>query len=379
LRAMKNKFWYAAALLVASLVGIGLFGIPYTFAQVGFGVGLIFFIILTVLILITNLLYGEVILRTHSRHQFIGFVNTYLGPWSSRLNLFTFWISVYGAIIGIMIINGLFLSGVFAFFGISISPLILSTVFIVVALALVYLGLKTVSHIDFCVMIAVMAIIFVIAAAGISKMHDSFFVFATGAPWFLPFGVILFALNGTQGVPLVREALVGKEHLYKRALMYGTLIPAVFYLIFTISVVGISGPFTTVDAISGLAGRLGGWVVLIGSIFGFLTSTTIFLSIVTAFRVSLREDLHWRGKAVFLPALLPPIVLFYLGVNNFIAIIGLVGGVAVGIEMILLLFVYAKSKERGTRIPEYSMNIPNPILYLMMLIFALGALYTLTI
>ncbi|MEK7615823.1 MAG: aromatic amino acid transport family protein [Patescibacteria group bacterium] len=372
-----NNFWYAVALLVASIIGIGFFGIPYTFAQTGFGISLIIFVVLTGLVLLTSLLYGEVILRTHSRHQFVGFVHAYLGPWARRINLFTFWVSVYGAIIGILIINGQFLSTIIGSFGFHMSPVALSMVFLILATILVYAGLKTVSHVDFFVMVAAIAIILLLVIVGMPEIKADHFTFATGLPWFLPFGVILFSLNGTQGIPLVREALIGREHLFRRALMYGTLIPAGAYLMFTIAVLGISGPGTVPEGIPGLVGHLGSWVVVIGSLFGFLTSSTIFLSIVTAFRTSLREDLHLRRRGDFLLPLLPPVILFLLGVQNFIEIIGLVGGVAVSIDMILLLFVYAKAKDHGTRIPEYSMNIPNSVLYGMMLLFACGALYTL--
>lgn len=373
------KFWYAVAFLVASIVGIGFFGIPYTFAKTGFGVGLVFLIVLSGLMLITSLLYGEVVLRTHTRHQFVGFVHTYLGPWARRVNLFTFWISVYGAVIGVLIINGEFLSSALGAFGLGVSPVVLSILFMMVATTLVYRGISTVSHVDLLVMIAAIGIIGLIAIAGIPHIRPEHFTFATGAPWFLPFGVILFSINGMQGIPLVREVLVGKEHLYRRALVWGTLIPAVLYLLFTAAIVGISGPLTAPQAIPGLAGRLGNWVVVVGSLFGFLTSSTIFLSIATAIRTSLKEDLHLRRGSDFLLAIMPPFLLFLFGVRNFVEIIGLVGGVAVSIDMILLLFVYAKAKDHGTRIPEYSMNIPNPVLYFMMALFALGAIYTLVI
>ena len=177
----------------------------------------------------------------------------------------------------------------------------------------------------------------------------------------------------------MREVLVGKERLYRRAIVWGTLIPAVLYLVFILTVVGVSGQGTSPEAISGLLASLGPWIVFIGSLFGFLTSTTIFLSLLTSFRTSLREDFQLRRKGDFLLPLLPPLVFFLLGVQNFIGIISLVGGVAVSIDMILLLFVYAKAKNHGDRIPEYSISIPKFVLYGMMLIFALGAIYTLVI
>ena len=98
---------------------------------------------------------------------------------------------------------------------------------------------------------------------------------------------------------------------------------------------------------------------------------------ITAFRTSLREDFKLRRKGDFLLPLVPPFVLFLLGVRNFIEILSLVGGIAVSIDMILLLLIYAKAKNHGNRIPEYSVNIPKPVLYGIMLLFALGAIYTL--
>ena len=101
------------------------------------------------------------------------------------------------------------------------------------------------------------------------------------------------------------------------------------------------------------------------------------MSIASAFKKSLYEDYGFRQRRYFFLFLLPPLLLFWLGANNFIKIIGLVGGVAVSLDMILLLFVYARAKDHGNRIPEYSLNIPNVVLYAMMFIFMLGAVYTL--
>ncbi len=375
--AKPKPFWYAVALLVASTVGIGFYGIPYTFAQAGTGVGVIFLVVIAGVMLLNHFLYGEIILRTHERHQFVGYVRTYLGPWARRVNLLNFWISVYGAVIGILIINGTFLSQVLHFFGLRISPVVLSLIVLGILLALVYGGLKTVSHVDLGVMILAFALVATIAGFGIPHIMSENYVFSSHLSWFLPFGVILFALNGSQGVPLVREMLIGKEHLFRRALIMGTLIPATLYLIFSLVVVGVTGSETSSQAILGLAGRVGDSAIFVGSLVGFLTSSTIFLSMITAFRASLREDFKLRRKGDFLLPLVPPFVLFLFGVRNFIEILSLVGGIAVSIDMILLLLIYAKAKNHGNRIPEYSVNIPKPVLYGIMLLFALGAIYTL--
>ncbi len=372
-----NKFWRAVAMLVTSTIGVGFYGIPFAFQKAGFSFGLLFFGLVVALMLLTNLLYGEVILRTHHRHQMVGYVNKYLGPWARRINLFIFWVAIYGAMIAIIIISGDFLANILSFY-LNFSPVIFSTLFLIFAASLVLAGLKTVSRLDFLMMLIFCGIVGLIAAVGFNNIQLVNYSFALTDFWFLPFGVILFSLSNS-GIPLLREVLVGQERSLKKAISVGTLIPAGLYLLFTFLVVGISGEITSPDSISGLLGFLGTKIVVIGSVLGFLTSTTIFINIATALKESLDEDFKIKNRAVWLFALVPPYLLFLSGIRNFIDIISLVGGVAVSIHSILLIFLYAKAKKSGERVPEYSIRIPNWSLYLIMLVFALGAVYTILI
>ncbi len=363
---------------MGSTVGVGFYAIPLTFVKASFGVGLIFMVIVLGLMLLTNLLYGEVVLRTHQRHQFVGYVNKYLGKWARRINLFIFWISVYGALVGIIIISGTFLSNVFSFY-FSFSSVFFSTVFIIVASILVASGLKTISRFDFLMMIVFGAIVGFITISGAKYISWSNYGFEMTDFWFLPFGVILFAMNSTPGIPLIREVLIDREHDLKKAIIYGTLIPAIFYLIFVFVVVGISGDITSPDSIAGLQIFLGNKILVIGSIFGFVTSLTIFLNLALALKESLNYDFHFKRKWVWLLAMVPPYLLFLSGIRNFIDIIGLVGGVAISLQSILMIFLYVKAKKNGERIPEYSIRLPNWNLYLIMLIFGLALVYTLIV
>ena len=373
-----NKFWYAVAVLVGSTVGVGIYGMPFAFQKAGFGVGLLFLLGVVGLVLLSNLLYGEVVLRTHERHQFVGYVKKYLGPWAQKFNLFLFWVAVYGALVGIIIISGDFLTNILSPY-FNFSPFAFSTFFLIAASILVLRGLKTVSRFDFFMMVLLGFIVLLITLLGIKRVDLANYTLGAKDFWFLPFGVVLFAMNSMPGIPLVREALIGSENKLKKALVAGTIIPAILYLIFTIFVVGVSGDFTSPDAISGLLGFLGPKVVFIGSLFGFLTSSTIFLNLATSLKESLRQDFHFNHWWAWLLAILPPYLLFLSGIRNFIDIIGLVGGVAVSLEAILLVFVYISAKRNGDRIPEYSIRVPKPVLYLLMLVFAAGAAYTLLI
>lgn len=360
---------YAGALMVGATVGIGFLGIPYTFAKSGTGVGALFLLVLAMILMVGNLIYGEVILRTHSRHQFIGYVRTYLGPVAKTIGLFSFWLSLYGGLIASILVNSSLSSKILSLFGYSVSARVLGVIFFVVALGLVMRGIKSLSRVDVVVFGCIAVIVVLLLFSGLSQLRLSNYIFSTGRHWFLPFGVIIFSLSGIQGIPLARELMTGEERKLKKAIIGGTLAPTFFYLFFALMIVGLTGTATSPESIIGLQSVLGRWVVLIGSLLGFLTSSTIFLSIASAFRESLAEDFKFKEKWQFTLFVTPALVFFIIGVVDFIDMIGLVGSVAMSIDMVLLMFVYVKAKEKGERIPEYSLRLPNSLIYSFVAIF----------
>ncbi len=371
-----SKFWYGVAVLSGSIIGLGTFGIPFVFAKTGFGLGSLYLLAMTCLVTFSYLLYGEIVLRTHNRHQLVGYVKKYLGHYAYWIAQFNFWVAVFGFTTATLIVNGQFFSKTLSFFHISLSPNYASIIMLVIVSYVVYKGLRLMSRIDAIMVFLFFVLIGVIGSLSISNLEIGNYVFATGRFSFLPFGVVMFALMGLQGIPLTREVLIGKENILKKVIIVGTIVPAVLYFIFSFIIIGISGEGTSTEAIFGIASHICPIAVFIGSLFGFLASTTIFLSVATSFKESIWQDLKIRQQFGFLLMIIPSYVLFQMGVTNFINLIGLVGAVSGGINMILLIFTYVEAKSTGNRIPEYSINVSNKVLYLLMAIFFFGAIYT---
>ena len=86
---MNRKFFSATAVLVGSMVGVGIFGLPYAFAQAGFWVGMGLLVAIGLITMLVDLMYGEVILRTHATHQIMGYARLYLGPNAQRILFFS--------------------------------------------------------------------------------------------------------------------------------------------------------------------------------------------------------------------------------------------------------------------------------------------------
>ena len=225
----KNNFWFAVATLVGSTVGVGVFGMPLVFAKAGIIPGILFLIGLTVVVVIVNLLFGEVVLRTQDIHALSGYANKYLDRISKKVLYFAYILGIYGALLSYIIISGVFASN-FLPINFNSGQVIWSSLFFIIAAIIVFRGIKTVSRFDFFMLLFLVVIVATLASLGIGRIDLSNYILLTREFWFLPFGVTLFALSGLSAVPLLRQAIGERGYKVKKAILFGTLIPAVIRL-----------------------------------------------------------------------------------------------------------------------------------------------------
>mgnify|MGYP006306924271 CR=1 FL=1 len=84
---------------------------------------------------------------------------------------------------------------------------------------------------------------------------------------------------------------------------------------------------------------------------------------------SVKKNLAW-----FLACFIP-LFLFYFGLDNFIEIIGLSGGVMMGIDIAIIIAIYLKAKFKGDIEPAYQMNLPKIVIYFLLVLFLMGVFY----
>ena len=80
-----KSVYRAIAVLVGTTIGAGIFGIPFVVSKIGFVPGIFYLLILGVLVLILNLAYGEIILRTPGDHQLTGYGEIYFGEIGKKI------------------------------------------------------------------------------------------------------------------------------------------------------------------------------------------------------------------------------------------------------------------------------------------------------
>jgi tyrosine-specific transport protein len=133
---------------------------------------------------------------------------------------------------------------------------------------------------------------------------------------------------------------------YKRAIIWGTVIPGILYLIFAFVVMGITGQNTSMEAISGLVGTLGSKIVLLGSVFGFLATITSFFILGLSLRESYIYDFGFNKKWAWFITCFAPVVLFALGVQNFVLLITILGALIGLIECVVVILIHKKVIKR---------------------------------
>lgn len=368
---------HATAILVGTMVGVGIFGIPFVFAKAGFWVGAAWLVFIMAVTALFNLMFAELMLRTPGNHQLAGYARAWLGDWARGVVTFCNLLGIYGALLAYTLIVGQFLHNVLSNF-FSVDPQWYSILFTAVLAPVILARLRTVAVVEQFMTALFVAIVGIIAALGLP--HVSAVNYAGSIPdfWFLPYGVLLFAFAGVSSLPIMRQILTGREAKFRGATLSAVGLVGLMYLLFAATVVGVSGDVTTPDALRGLFDFLGQPVIIIGSLLGILTISTSYLMLGTALHEIFHVDYKVRAFPAWLLTVVPPLAFFFARLN-FIDIIGTIGAVAVGLEAIIFIFAYLKARRHGAREPEFRLRIPGFVWYLLAVVFAAGLVYALVV
>src|SRR3989339_326335 len=174
--------------------------------------------------------------------------------------------------------------------------------------------------------------------------------------FFLPFGVILFALHAAPSIAEAHALLPNSQRHFRKALIVGTLIPIFVYIIFALAVVGVMGKETTEIATLGLGSKFGSWVRILANVFAVFAMGTGFMGL----GIALKQTLVWDWKVSSFLA-------------TFLVILGVVGGLFLGVEAILMTLMYWKAKKVGDLPADrYSLPAAGLLTFLVLAVFTVA-------
>lgn len=360
------------ALVVSGTIGAGVLSIPYSISKVGLKIGIFYIIVLGLLMMGLNLLLGYVTVKTKKELQIVGLVREYLGKKSEIFMTFIVYLMFFGTLVIYIIGVGNVLAVLFggnSFFW--------SILFFGLAGFLVCKGLRSVKTIEFLISIAILLIILLIAYFSLPHIDLINLSYSSWTNILLPYGVILFSLHGTSTIPEAHALLKNREADFKKVIVYSGFIIMTVYILFTLVVLGVSGLNTTEIATIGLGNKVGELMYLFGNIFAILAMSSSFIIVGLSLKDSLMWDYKIKEYLANLITLAVPLIIFLLGLRQFISAINIVGGVFISLEMFMILFIFWKAVHDGkVRNKKYNLHHTLFLVMALILVLVVGTIYS---
>jgi len=368
--SQRKIFWGAVQPLLGSIIGVGIFGLPYVFAQAGFGIGLVHLLVVGLFNLVVLLAFADLIVNTSAKSRLTGVIRRFLGDhWSYFATIVAF-ASTWGAMIAYIIIGGEFLHAILA-------PLLGADVvfyqifFFLVSSVLLIGGIGFIAGLELVFVLILLIMLALVLAGSLPYADFSNLTQIHSEHWFLPFGVVLFAFSGLAAIPEITQLLGKEKHQLKKVIGTGLGLTAIVYIFFSAVVVSVTGSATSEEAVLGLGAVVGNWVTVLGVLIGLFSVFTSFLILGLSIMDTMIYDFKWRYLRAWGLAIFVPFIVFLLGARSFIGVIGFTGGILSGIIAVTVLYTYLKAKN-DPQIPKRTLAIPNWLILLTILIFTLG-------
>ncbi len=353
-------FLKALSVFLGTIIGAGIFGLPFVAYRAGFFITLVYFLFMSLIVISVSLIYSQIALGTKKTCRLPGYVESYLGEKWKKISFVIACFGLFGALLAYLIIGGQFLGS-----SLDINPVLGTLLFFALGSYLTLRGIKAISGIEFILFLVLLVILGLFFIKALPFVNLNNFQLIDLKYLAFPYGVILFSLWGVSVVPEIKEMLLGDKNSLRKVIILGVVLSALIYLFFIYLVIGASSPVSE-DAISGLDQVLGSNILKLGFIFGVITCFTSFLTLGLTLKKILWYDFGFSKHISWFLTCFVPLGLFLLGFRRFINVIGFTGAIALALEGIIIVFLYKAFLKKKFR------KRMNPLFYLLSCVFLLG-------
>lgn len=365
-------------MLAGMIIGAGMFAIPFSFAHAGFWLGTVELIFLGIAVVLVHLSYADVVIKTPEMHRLPGYAGFYLGAWARVLASGSMIISAVGTLLVYLLLGSRFageamrIGGLVSFSsGTQSLDLFIILVIMVLGAAITYFPIRGEAIINgiltALLIIFIGFLVYLLAPALDASAWISASTSAVGGwEWkngFIPYGILLFALWGGAVIPDIATFFSKHPGRTRTAVVAGSILPVIVYFLFALVIVGVSGDLTSQEALGGLVGSVNEEVILLGSLIGFLAVFTSFIALGKTFQAMLELDLGVGRLVAWAGATIAPFLLYLFGFTDFIALIAIVGAVAIGIDVAVILAMHYQMKRREGAVFRWYGILPRVLLF----------------
>lgn len=357
--------------MVGYIIGVGMFGLPFLTAKAGLVPFFIFLIVLGLVQYFVQLVYANMIVVTESFHRLPGYVGIYLGKNSQTLVFVAKITGSIGALLAYIIITGIFLNQLLSPF-IGGSEFIYATVTMLISAIVVFFGVAMIARFELYMSAMLLIVVIIMAIRALPVMHAVNFSTLDWKYFILPYGAMLLALDGNGALPMMAKILK-KDHIkIKSVIRVSLLISALVMILFVLTIVGISGPATSPDALKGIDNMLGGGVTALALILGVLCMVTSILGVAEDVKETLQWDYGFNETFSWAIAVFVPYILYVLGFQDLIKVINFIGAVMGGICAVMLMKVFGVLRKKDLHLIMFSHKPGKLVVNLLICLMTAG-------
>lgn len=339
---MGKNFWSAVGILAGTIIGAGIFSLPYVFGRLGLLTGFFYLVLFTLVYYLLHRMYGEVLIKEDGNHQFFYLAGKYFNRTLAGVSSFIILFELVFVMLVYLVLAPTFAELVFGSDGLVyvLAFWLFSSIFIFARLLVLELA-------DILGIVAIFAIISIVFFLGggmelkapLSNKLDP-------ALFFLPFGPLLFSLSGRPAIHKVVEIykqskLKGENFSLAQASFWGTVIPAIIYLFFVLNILRLN-PAVSPEALNSLSFLSPTLLTLLG-ILGLITLWTSYFMIGINVKDILLLDLKKPVWLAVLFVLFIPLLLYFSGFRDFLAVITFTGSIFLALEGIFVVQLWQRA------------------------------------
>lgn len=371
-----NLVQKATLVLLGTIVGAGVFGLPAMFSLVGFWPGTILFWIIAFVVLATHLLFTEVILYHKQHLRLSGYAHKVLGKAVGHFTSVTFPLSLLGSCFAYVILGGEFLSALAKLVHIPSDTLAWQLVFLVMGAVIVFFGMKLVSVIEVWGTWALIATMLLVTVLVAPHINSEVIGYMDWSKFFLPYGVFLFAVGGVSVIAETVELVHYRRHLAYKAVILGSLGAAALSWMFGSALALAGGLNIEGEAMALVSIVPAGWGFMI-PVVGFLAIATSFITVAQALKACLHIDFDLDVRLSWTLTFFLPFALLLLTRRDFLATIGLIGTLFGGLNgIVIAIMAFVVLRKQGDRVqswlhPLYQFGLSLPVIVIAVYLFGI--------
>ncbi len=317
------------ALIVGTLVGAGVLSLPYAASKVGLipAISILFGVML--LTLFTALIVLKLSAEQGGAQMSI-IAKGSLGKAGGWLMFLSIMLMGFGAFLAYISGIGTLFTALFG-----INEVIGALLFWILASTIIYKGLEASGKTEL-----IMSFLLLLIFIGVTTMlvphanvQNALYTDVTGI--FSMIGVVIFAFGAHTIIPEVYNG-IGSYKKTKNVIILAFLIPTAIYAVFMITFLMVFGKNTPEIATQGLESIYNEWGAIIGNTLPLIAITTSYIGLGLAQQSNSKEFLKIKKPTAWALTVVPPLVIYLLGVRNFADVLSFSGNTGSLIAFIVL-------------------------------------------